>query len=304
MIAGWFTVQAPEDLDKSGAVYCLTNTANGKQYVGQTGQRVLRRLYCYAKKPTNPHLAAALLKYGLPAFELTVLAHGLPKEARIKLERKIIAERELLDPSKGYNKTEGGEATTFSPEVKEKISRRLRGNQHAKGNRFTEAMRAHLSEKAKARPPRSAETSAKLSAALKGKPKSAEHKAKTSAGLRGYQAWLRFQKVENRRACETGAHYRTILAPMPGQIGTAPYPYRTLCCNTIVFNSQFFDSMYDPEKHDVMCAYAQLADRRWKVSLYSTKPDIDCGASCETFGGGGHKGAAGFICDKLPWRNI
>lgn len=78
--------------------------------------------------------------------------------------------------------------------------------------------------------------------------------------------------------------------------------YRALCCNTIVFNSNFFDGFYDPEKHDVMCAYAQAFDGRWKVSLYSTKPTIDCGAIAKTFGGGGHHGASGFMCDKLPWE--
>lgn len=78
--------------------------------------------------------------------------------------------------------------------------------------------------------------------------------------------------------------------------------YRALCCNTIVFSSQFFEGMFDPEKHDVMCAYAHMKDGRWKVGLYSTKPGIDCGAIAKSFGGGGHKGAAGFQCDKLPWE--
>jgi nanoRNase/pAp phosphatase (c-di-AMP/oligoRNAs hydrolase) len=37
------------------------------------------------------------------------------------------------------------------------------------------------------------------------------------------------------------------------------------------------------------------------VSLYSTRDDIDCGAIAKTYGGGGHKGAAGFQCDTLPF---
>ena len=37
------------------------------------------------------------------------------------------------------------------------------------------------------------------------------------------------------------------------------------------------------------------------VSLYSTREDVDCGAIAKSLGGGGHKGAAGFICDELPW---
>ena len=41
---------------------------------------------------------------------------------------------------------------------------------------------------------------------------------------------------------------------------------------------------------------------KWKVSLYSTKPEIDCGAIAKTYGGGGHVGAAGFVCNRLPWE--
>lgn len=118
---------------------------------------------------------------------------------------------------------------------------------------------------------------------------------------------LRYQAEVNHRAMETGAHefqihevnghwYRELWRE-----AIVNRSLRVVACNTIVFNSQFFDGFYDPEKHDVMCAYCQLADGRWKVSLYSTKPEIDCGVICKTFGGGGHKGAAGFICDKLPW---
>jgi hypothetical protein len=114
-------------------------------------------------------------------------------------------------------------------------------------------------------------------------------------------AILRYQAEVNRKACEAGAHYHTILAPMPGQISTAPYPYRALCCNTTTNNSQFFDGFFDPEKHDVMCAYSQRSDGKWKVSLYTTKDEIDCGAIAKSWGGGGHRGASGFICKGLPW---
>ena len=145
-------------------------------------------------------------------------------------------------------------------------------------------------------------------------------------------AILRYQAEVNRRACETGAHEFTLhwiedMWQSPEEVGRYFARYelpedpeereaylahpseitlipkiRAIACNTLVFNSQFFDGFYDPEKHDVMCAYCQLATGKWKVSLYSTKPEIDCGAICKTFGGGGHKQAAGFVCDKLPWE--
>lgn len=37
------------------------------------------------------------------------------------------------------------------------------------------------------------------------------------------------------------------------------------------------------------------------VSLYSGAADVDLGALARQFGGGGHKGAAGFTCKTLPW---
>ena len=120
------------------------------------------------------------------------------------------------------------------------------------------------------------------------------------------KAILRYQAEVNRRAMETGAHefeWDGVCVPDYPDDPTCEdeSPVRVLACNTIVFNSQFFDGFYDPKKHDVMCAHCRLANGKWKVSLYSTKPEIDCGEICKAFGGGGHKGAAGFICDRLPW---
>ena len=78
--------------------------------------------------------------------------------------------------------------------------------------------------------------------------------------------------------------------------------WTAICLNALQRGSWLFKSVWDPAKHDAMCVYGRLKDGRWRVSLYSTKPEVDCGAIAKAFGGGGHKGAAGFICDKLPWE--
>lgn len=78
--------------------------------------------------------------------------------------------------------------------------------------------------------------------------------------------------------------------------------YRLICLNTPNRGSQNFDSVWDPEKHDIMAAYVTQKDGRIRVSFYSDKPEIDCGTIAKTFGGGGHRGAAGFICDQVPWE--
>lgn len=36
--------------------------------------------------------------------------------------------------------------------------------------------------------------------------------------------------------------------------------------------------------------------KKWVFSIYSTHPEIDCSVLAKKYGGGGHKGAAGFQC--------
>jgi oligoribonuclease NrnB/cAMP/cGMP phosphodiesterase (DHH superfamily) len=68
---------------------------------------------------------------------------------------------------------------------------------------------------------------------------------------------------------------------------------RAIAINKAFCNSKVFDSVYDPEKHDVMIAFG-LKDGDWKYSLYSTKPEIDVSKLAVKYGGGGHAGASGF----------
>lgn len=72
--------------------------------------------------------------------------------------------------------------------------------------------------------------------------------------------------------------------------------YKAICANRGACNSQLFDSVWDPEKYDLMIAFVYKRGH-YTVSLYSTKPDVDCSVLAKRFGGGGHKGAAGFQCD-------
>jgi uncharacterized protein len=73
--------------------------------------------------------------------------------------------------------------------------------------------------------------------------------------------------------------------------------YNVIATNIGRASSRIFDSLYDPKKHDIMLAYANLPEGGWRVSLYSTKDHIDCSKIAQKRGGGGHKGAAGFVCD-------
>lgn len=75
---------------------------------------------------------------------------------------------------------------------------------------------------------------------------------------------------------------------------------RCVAINKGLANSLLFASVYDPAKHDAMLCYVWRKDK-WTVSLYSSKPEVDVSVVCKARGGGGHKGAAGFQCQELPF---
>lgn len=49
------------------------------------------------------------------------------------------------------------------------------------------------------------------------------------------------------------------------------------------------------------CLSFYFDGKRFTVSVYSERDEVDCAAICKEHGGGGHKGAAGFTCDTLPF---
>lgn len=75
---------------------------------------------------------------------------------------------------------------------------------------------------------------------------------------------------------------------------------RCIAINRMLTNSQMFDSAWDPKKYDAMLTFG-FRKGQWTVSLYSTKDDVDVSVIAKNRGGGGHKGAAGFQCDQLPF---
>lgn len=75
--------------------------------------------------------------------------------------------------------------------------------------------------------------------------------------------------------------------------------YKAICVNGGGFNSQAFDSVYNPDKHDLMMPF-KFNGKSWTFSLYTTKADVDCSALAKSMGGGGHRQAAGFQVTGLP----
>lgn len=146
-------------LVQTGSIYVLRNTINGKCYVGQTIQRISRRLNAHRLR-TQSAISMAINKYGMDSFD-KVEHTGIPIELLDHFERELISQLNTISPN-GYNLESGGNANkTFSEETKDKM--RL----------------------AKIGKPQSEESNRKRSLALKGKPLKIEHRNKIAMALIG-----------------------------------------------------------------------------------------------------------------------
>jgi oligoribonuclease NrnB/cAMP/cGMP phosphodiesterase (DHH superfamily) len=69
------------------------------------------------------------------------------------------------------------------------------------------------------------------------------------------------------------------------------------------FGSRLFKSAWS-DQYDMMITFTTNG-KQWRVSLYQDdRPNIDCSVIAKKYGGGGHKGAAGFQCTELPFNVI
>lgn len=64
-------------------------------------------------------------------------------------------------------------------------------------------------------------------------------------------------------------------------------------------NSEYFGDLIN--YYDLVGTFCFNGDT-YTCSLYSVKPEVNCAEICIKRGGGGHKGAAGFVCKELPFK--
>lgn len=107
------------------SIYRLTNTVNGKIYIGKTNRPTTRLLehLASAKRKSTFAIHAAIRKYGEEAFLFEVIFDVLNEEDINHFEKCFIAEHDccLLDgKNKGYNMTRGGDG--FSSETAKKYA--------------------------------------------------------------------------------------------------------------------------------------------------------------------------------------
>lgn len=105
-----------------------------------------------------------------------------------------------------------------------------------------------------------------------------------------------YLETQNRRIAEAGAFEKYISYPHKYSTGRVLHiEQRCVCLNTPIFEESVFDSVYDPEKHDLKVAFALMNNGKWKVKMWG-----ECAETvAASFGGDGGE----FECSKLPWEN-
>ena len=175
---------------RKGYIYRITNTVNGKVYIGQTLRPLADRWREYRPEKVNAYLSASFIKYGQDAFHFEQIAEAETLSELNRLEREWIAFHDSTHREKGYNLAPGGNNAPISAETRAKMSAAGKGRKQSAehvarkiapagtegakkyGRPKTEEQKEHL----RAQPgywlgkTRDAETVAKQKAALTGRP--------------------------------------------------------------------------------------------------------------------------------------
>ena len=178
-----------------GYIYMIRNTVNGKAYIGQTIQKVEKRVNKHFYESSCRALHNAIKKYGRDAFTVEIL-HEVLDIFLDDFEVAEIKKHNTLVPN-GYNLHSGGNVNTFvSDETRRKLS------EANKGRKRSPETRRKLSEANKGKT-LSPEHRRKMSEANKGKTLSPEHRRKLSEARKGRkhspQARRKISEANKRR---------------------------------------------------------------------------------------------------------
>ena len=160
---------------------------NKKRYVGVTHMNPKKRWDCGRGYKQNKHFYAAIQKYGWENFTHQVFE--VPsEEAMYRNEQELIELFMTNNPKYGYNKSIGGEKSSFgckfSEEAKKKLSDAHRRNPIWVGKHHTEETKQKISE-AKKGHKLPEEWKHKIGEGLKGHHHTEESKRKMSKNMKG-----------------------------------------------------------------------------------------------------------------------
>jgi hypothetical protein len=77
--------------------------------------------------------------------------------------------------------------------------------------------------------------------------------------------------------------------------------YNAIAINIDRASSRIFDCIQNISSFDVLITFVLNKHHEWYISLYSNNDNVDVSLIASEYGGGGHKGAAGFTVKKLPF---
>jgi len=173
-----------------GIIYKVTNLINNKVYIGQTIKTLSQRKcdHAYRAKVNDKRTAfqIALLQHGVSAFQWDEIDTANSQDELDAKEKFWVAYFKTNDPMYGYNSTDGGIKTVYSPEIRRKMS-------DAKTGKKNPNFGKHLSD----------ETRKKMSEIRKGKPKSDDHRRKISEANKGLKAGERHPNFGKHHSEET-----------------------------------------------------------------------------------------------------
>ncbi len=174
-----------------GSIYKITNTVNGKAYIGQTRQDAEKtRIPKHLSGKGSQLVKQAIEKYGKDAFTYEILHDGIIPEFLDDLEKKAIAKFNTMSPH-GYNLESGGGSGSPSEETRRKMSEAKKGqapwNKGKKLGPLPEETRRKMSKahKGKKKPERTEEHRRKISEAHTGRKHSVEMRRKQSEAKKG-----------------------------------------------------------------------------------------------------------------------
>lgn len=178
----------------------------GKKYVGITSTSTTQRWGSHGQGyRDNAHFWSAIEKYGWENFKHTVVAENLTLEEASAREVELISKYHAMDPEFGYNQTTGGQWSTPSKEVRQKLSFATRNRSEAVKRKVSESLRGHKV---------SQETKDKISKANKGNhnlgrgKRSEAAKVNISNAAKGRPSWCKGLTSEDPRVRNFALHMK------------------------------------------------------------------------------------------------